>query len=100
MDQAINFAFKTNEDTEVGDGFYAARNGVAFLVLLGKGIPWVLLTLLEGQRNTTSILIDIQNHDLYLVSNLHNLGRMDVLVGPIHLGYVHQAFHTLFDFSK
>src|SRR5690606_3826578 len=34
------------------------------------------------------------------VAHVHNLGRVDVLVGPVHFGDVHQAFHTLFQLGK
>ena len=31
---------------------------------------------------------------------VHDLGRVDVLVRPVHLGNVHQAFDALFDFDE
>ncbi len=31
---------------------------------------------------------------------MHDLGRVDVLVGPVHLGHVNQAFDALFDLDE
>jgi hypothetical protein len=70
------------------------------LVLGGEGVPGVLLALLDAERDTATLLVDIQHHDLDLVAELHDLGRVDVLVGPVHLGDVDQTFHALFDLGE
>ena len=31
---------------------------------------------------------------------MHNLGRMNILVGPVHFGDVHQTFNAVFDFNE
>jgi hypothetical protein len=59
-----------------------------------------MLALLDPERDAAALLVDIQHHDLDLVAELHDLGRMDVLVGPVHLGDVHQTFDALFDLRE
>src|SRR5690606_36779346 len=48
----------------------------------------------------TTVYVNVQNHDFHFVANLNDIGRMDVLVGPIHFGYVNQAFHALFQLGE
>src|SRR5690606_35770165 len=40
------------------------------------------------------------DHDLELVTDLDHLGRVDVLVGPVHLGHVHQALDAGLDLDE
>jgi hypothetical protein len=54
-----------------------------------------LLALLDAERDAATLLVDVQHHDFDFVADLHDLGRVDVLVGPVHLGDVHQAFDAL-----
>ena len=46
------------------------------------------------------VFVDFQDHDFDFIAQLHDLGRMHVLVGPVHFGNVHQAFDALFDFDE
>src|SRR5690606_738595 len=100
VNQTIDAAVQTNEDTEIGDRLDGAGDLVALVELAGELFPRVHLALLDAQGDTTTVFVDVQNHDLHFVANLNDLGRMDVLVGPIHLGYVNQAFHTLFQLGE
>jgi hypothetical protein len=65
-----------------------------------RTLPTDWLALLDAERDAATLLVDVQHHDLDLVAQLHDLGRMDVLVGPVHLGDVHQALDTLFDLDE
>ena len=58
------------------------------------------LALLEAERNAAALLVDVEDHDLDLFADVHDLGRVDVLVGPVHLGDVDQAFDALFDLDE
>ena len=100
MNQAVDAAIQTDEDTEVSDGLDLAGNTVALGVSFGKQLPRVGFALLQTQGDTTTLFVDVQNHHVNHVANVDNLGRVDVLVGPIHLGYVYQAFHAFFDFNE
>src|SRR5690606_26529987 len=70
------------------------------LVERREGFPRVGLALLDAQRDAAALLVHVQDHDLDLVADLHDLGRVDVLVGPVHLGDVHQAFHARLDLDE
>ena len=62
--------------------------------------PRVLLALLDAQRDTTTLFVDIQNHHLYFVAQVDDLGGVYVLVSPIHFRNVYQTFNTLFQLGK
>ena len=69
--------------------------------MLGReSIPWVLLTLLNTQRNTATLLINIKHHHFYFVTELNDLRGVYVLVGPVHFRHVNQSFDALFNLSK
>lgn len=65
-----------------------------------KGFPRIGGNLLHAQRDAATLLVDIQHHHFDFVTHLHNLGRVDVLVGPIHLGDVHQTFDARLDLDE
>src|SRR5690606_5361908 len=50
--------------------------------------------------DAAAIFLDVEDHHFHVVANGDNLGRMDVLVGPIHFGNVYQTFHAFLDFGK
>src|SRR5690606_26909152 len=88
VNQTIDVAFETDEDTEVSDGLDVAGDAIAFLVSLGEAIPWVLVALFDTQGDTTSFFVDIQDHHMHYVAQLYHFGWVNVLVGPVHLGDV------------
>ncbi len=45
-------------------------------------------------------LVDVEDHDFDFLTDVHDLGRIDVLVGPIHFRDVHQSLDALFDFNE
>jgi len=69
-------------------------------VILGELFPRVGLALFHAERNATAVLVDFQDHHLDFVADLHHLARVDVLVGPVHLGDVHQPFDARLDFHE
>src|SRR5690606_6434518 len=73
---------------------------VTLAVAAGEGVPGVLLALLDTQRDAAALLVDIEDHDLHFVVDLYHLRRVDVLVGPVHLGDVHQTLDTLFQLGE
>ena len=75
-------------------------NLVALLVDDREGLPRVRGDLLHAQRDAATLLVDVEDHDLDLVTDLDDLARVDVLVGPIHLGHVHQAFDARLDLDE
>ena len=98
--KTVDAARQTNEDTEIGDRLDLARDAIVAVVVLRELLPRVRLALLQAQRNTTTLLVDVENHDLGLLTDVHDLGRVDVLVRPVHFRDVHEAFDALFDLDE
>ena len=100
MNQTVDTTRQTNEDTEVGDRLDSTTDFVALLVVHREVIPRICLALFHTQGNTTTLFVDFKNHDFNFITQGNNLGRMNVLVGPIHFGNVNQTFDALFDFNE
>src|SRR5690606_22743556 len=100
VNQTIDVAFQTDEDTKVSDGLDVAGDAIALLVGLGEAIPWVLEALLDTQGDTTAFFVDVQDHHVYHVAQLYHFGWVNALVGPVHLGDVYQAFRTLLQLGE
>src|SRR5688572_13756346 len=100
MHEAVDATRQTDEHAEVRDRLDLAGDLVALLVVLAELDPRVRFALLQAERDTATLLVDVEDHDLDLVADLHDLVRVDVLVGPVHLRYVDQAFDALFDLGE
>src|SRR5690606_5593993 len=100
VDQAVDATVQADEDAEVGDRLDLALDLVALLVQHGEGLPRIAGDLLHAERDAATLLVHVQHHDLDLVTDLHDLGRVDVLVGPVHLGDVHQALDARLDLDE
>ena len=48
------------------------------LIVLGERISFHLL---DAQGDTTTLFVDVQNHDFHFVADLYDFRRVDVLVG-------------------
>lgn len=91
MHQAIDAARQSDENAEVGDGLDLSGDAIVLVVAGCELRPGVGLALLEAQRNAPALLVDVEDHDLDLIADLHDLRRIDVLVGPVHFRHVDQA---------
>src|SRR6056297_392236 len=100
MHEPVDIAFETDEDAEVGDGLDLAADLVAPVVIGGELGPRVRLALLDAERDAAAVLVDVEHHHLHLVTDLHDAGRIDVLVRPVHLGDVHQALYAILDLHE
>ena len=60
--------------------------------LLGEALPRVGHALLEAERDAALGHVDVQHHHFDFLRGRDDLARMDVLLGPAHLGDVDQAF--------
>ena len=58
------------------------------------------LALLEAERNAAALLVDVEDHHLDFFADMHDLGRVDVLVGPVHLGDVDQTLDAFLDLHE
>ena len=63
-------------------------------------LPGIGLALLHAEADAAAFFVDVENHDFDFVTQLNDLLRVNVLVGPIHFGHVHEAFDAAFDFNE
>src|SRR5450432_732448 len=98
--EAVDVARKPDEHAEVGDRLDRAADLVALLVVHGELFPRVRHALLHAERDAAAVLVDLEDHHLDLVAEAHHLRRMHILVGPVHLGDVHQHLDAGFDFDE
>ena len=98
--QTVDATRQADEHAEVGDGLDGALHAVVAAVVLGELLPRVGVRLLHAQRDAATILVDLQNHDLDLVAQADHLAGVDVLVGPVHFGDVHQTLDARLDLDE
>src|SRR6185312_2793038 len=63
-------------------------------------LPWVLQGLLEAQRDTPLVGIDLEHHDFHFLRGGDDLARVDVLLGPAHFRDVDQAFDARLELDE
>src|SRR5690606_16179939 len=100
VNQAVDAAIQADEDAEIGNRLDLAGEAVALLVCRGELLPRVRHALLHAAADAAAFLVDGEPHDFDFVADLHDLARVDVLVGPVHLGHVHEAFHAFLDLDE
>src|SRR6185437_8718226 len=98
--QAVDVARQADENAEVGDRLDLSGDLVAAVVVLGELLPGIGLALLQAEGDAAPFFIDIQHHDLDFLPGVHDLGGIDVLVGPVHLRNMHQAFDAVLDLHE
>src|SRR5262249_40250549 len=98
--QAVDALRQADEHAEVGDRLDRALDLVAALDVGSEFFPRIGLALLHAEADAALVLVDLEHHDLDLVAERHDLGRGDVLVGPVHLRDVHQAFDARLDLDE
>src|SRR5690606_12638952 len=94
MDHAVDAAVQADEEAELGDVLDLTLDDRADRMLVSKGIPRIGHALLEAEADAALGRIDFQHHHFDFLRGRNDLARMDVFLGPAHLGHVHEAFHT------
>src|SRR5690606_20999856 len=100
VNQAVDATRQADEHTKVSDRLDGAANFIAPLEVNRELFPWIRAALLHAKRDAATVFVDFQDHDFDFFTQGDNLARVDVLVGPVHFGHVHQAFDTVFDFNE
>ena len=98
--EAVDATGQADEQAEVGDRTDLAVDLVAAVVVVGELAPRIRLALLDAERNATALLVDVEDHDLDFLADVHDLGRVDVLVRPVHLRHVDEAFDAFLDLDE
>src|SRR6266568_905593 len=96
----VDPALKPDENAEVGDRLDLAPDLVALLEVHRELFPGIGKALLHAEGDAAPLLVDLEDHDLHLVAERDHFRRMHVLVGPVHLRDVHQAFDALLDLDE
>src|SRR5690625_4977921 len=86
----VDIAFQPDEEAEFGDVLHLALDLGARGVRLGEAVPRIALGLLQPERHAALLRIDIQDHHVDFLAGRDDLARVDVLLGPGHLGDVNQ----------
>ena len=94
MDHAVDFAVEANEQTELGDVLDVALDLRADGESLEERFPGVVMALLEAERDSPLVGIDLEDHDLDLLAGRDDLAGMDVFLGPAHFGNMDQPLDT------
>ena len=76
------------------------RDLVAAVEVVAELLPRIRLALLDAERDAAALFVDVEHHHFDFLADVHDLRGIDVLVGPVHLGHVHQAFDALFDLDE
>src|SRR5678815_4720058 len=82
-----------DECAVIGDRDNLARHARADGILLRDILPRIALKLLESERDSLSLPVDIENLDLELLADLHHLRRM-LNAAVRHVGDVEQPVHS------
>src|SRR5215471_11724107 len=91
MDHSVDVAVEAEEQAELGLVLDLALDHAARRILLDEYLPWIAHGLLETERNAPLDGIDLQHLNLDLLRGRDDLARMDILLGPRHLGNVDEA---------
>ena len=91
MHHAVDVAVEADEQTELGDVLDLALDLGAVRMGGREVLPRVALGLLQAERDAPLLAVDLEHDDLDLLGGGDDLAGMDVLLGPGHLGDVHQA---------
>jgi hypothetical protein len=100
MHHAVHVAFQADEQAELGDVLDLALDLGARRVLGGERLPRIVHHLLEAERDAPLDRIDLEHLHGDLLRRRQDLAGMDVLLGPAHLGDVHQALDAVLELHE
>src|SRR5690606_32004849 len=91
VDHAVDVAVEADEQAKLGLVLDLALDDRTRRMVAGEGLPRVLQRLLEAERDAALLRVDLEHHHVDFLRRRQDLARMDVLLGPRHLGDVDQA---------
>ena len=100
MDHAVDVVVETDEQAELGDVLDLALDRRAERMVLLEALPGIAQALLEAERDAALVRIDLEHHHLDLLAGRDDLARMDVLLGPAHLGDVDQTLDARLELDE
>ena len=91
--QTFDALFDFREAAVIGEIGNLSDNTATLGVAASDLYPWVLAQLLETQRHTVALAIELEDFDIHFLANFYDLARvLDTLPG--HIGNVQQPVDT------
>jgi len=94
VDHAVDTAVEADEQSKLSDVADRALDDAALRVLGKERLPGILLGLLEAEADPPLLGVDLEDLDLHLLARRDDLARVNILLGPAHLGDVDQALNA------
>ena len=76
MDKTVNSVDDLSESTEVCDRNDSCLNNVAYLIVSLEDLPRIVLSLLEAERNSVSLSVEILDVNFKSIANAYDLARV------------------------
>src|SRR5665213_178838 len=100
MDHAVDVAFETQEQAELGLVLDLAFDGRSDREFLDEHFPGIAHGLLEAERNPALDRIDFEHLHFDFLRGRNDLAGVHVLLGPRHFRDVDQAFDARLQFDE
>ena len=100
VDHALDAFGHLHERAELLDAGHRTFHHRAHRELLRGVRPRIAQRLFEAERNAPVRRIHAKHHHFHRVARLDHIGGLAHLLGPGHLGEMHQAFDALFQFHE
>src|SRR5688572_439512 len=94
VDQAVDLLGDLDEGAELGEVAHLALDHRAHRMGVAQLLPGIALHLAQRQRDPPLLHVELGDDGVHLVAHVEDLGRVDDLLGPRHLGYVDQALDS------
>ena len=98
--QAVDIVLDLDKGAEVGQAAHRALERGTGGILSVERLPGIVLGLLHAQRDLLVFAVYFEHHYLDDVSDIDQLGWVSDVLGPRHLGDMHQALNTLFQLDE
>src|SRR5205085_1699286 len=100
VDHAVHVAVEADEQAELGRVLDLALDLGADRVLGGEIGPGIGLRLLEAERDAALLLVHLDHRHVHLLRGGDDLARVNVLLGPAHLGDVDQTLDARLELDE
>ena len=80
MHETVDAAVETDEDTEIGNRLDLAGDLVVAVERRRKLGPWIRLALLDAERNTTTLFVDLEDHDFDFLADRNDRDGLTFLL--------------------
>src|SRR4051812_12919102 len=100
VDHAVDVALEPDEQPELGRILDLALDHRADRMSRSECGPRIFLRLLEAKRNAALLLVDLEHLHVDFLRSADDLARVNVLLGPAHLGDVDEALDARLELDE